>query len=135
MEKLEGEGLILVIDDELPVRMAAEAALRHYGYQVVVAENGAEGIARLREAAGLFAAVILDATMPVQGGGETLRMIHTVRPDVPVIVSSGHPESEARRLFPPEEIAAFLQKPYTAKSLARTLKAVLPAANVRRQAQ
>jgi signal transduction histidine kinase/GAF domain-containing protein/ActR/RegA family two-component response regulator len=134
-ERLEGEGLILVVDDELPVRAAAEAALRHYGYQVVVAENGAEGIAMLREAPSLFAAVILDVTMPVQGGEETLRLIDQIRPDLPVILSSGHHESDVSRHFPPGKLNVYLQKPYNAITLARTLKAVLPATNVRRQAQ
>jgi signal transduction histidine kinase/GAF domain-containing protein/ActR/RegA family two-component response regulator len=132
-EMLDGEGLVLFIDAEMPVREAAEAALRHYGYQVVTAENAAEGIATLRSAAGLVAAVVLDVSMQPQSGEETLRRIRYIQPQLPVILSSGYRETEARRLFPPEMLSGFLQKPYNAISLARALKSVLPAANVQSQ--
>jgi CheY-like chemotaxis protein len=75
-----------------------------------------------------FVAVLLDLTMPVMGGEEALAAIKQIRPQVPVIASSGYSEEEASRRFPPGQIDAFLQKPYSAAKLARTMKAAIPSA-------
>jgi CheY-like chemotaxis protein len=124
-QDLTGGGLVLVIDDEEPVRSVALAALQRYGYSVELAENGAEGVERFRHCADEVIAVVLDLTMPVLGGESTLRLLKQIRPDVPVIASSGCSETEASRRFPAGELAAFLQKPYSSAALGRTLKAVL----------
>jgi PAS domain S-box-containing protein len=120
-----GSGLVLLIDDEEPVRTTAEAALRRYGYHAAVARDGVEGVEVFRRSPGEFVAVLLDLTMPVLGGQGTLRLIRQVRPDVPVIGSSGYNETEASRQFPAGELAGFLQKPYTSAALARKLREVL----------
>ena len=122
---LYGSGLILVIEDEEMVRAAAEAALRRYGYQVELAHNGADGVKAFRRRPGEFAAVLLDLTMPVLGGERALKLIKEIRPDVPVIASSGYSEVEASRRFPAEPLAGFLQKPYTGVTLAQKVKAAI----------
>jgi CheY-like chemotaxis protein len=122
---LHGAGLILVIDDEEMVRHAAETALRRYGYQVELAQNGADGVAAFQRRPGNFAAVLLDLTMPVLGGEQALRLIKEIRPDVPVIASSGYSEVEASRRFPAEPLVGFLQKPYTGVTLAQKVKAAI----------
>jgi CheY-like chemotaxis protein len=60
--------------------------------------------------------VLLDMTMPVMAGDEALRRIVELRPDVLVLASSGYDEREAQQRFG-DEIAGFLQKPYTAAQL------------------
>jgi CheY-like chemotaxis protein len=71
--------------------------------------------------------VLLDVTMPVMGGGEAIAHLKRIRPDVPVIASSGYSEMEASRRFEPQHLAGFIQKPYTAADLAAKVKAVLSA--------
>ena len=51
-EELGGGETILVIDDEDTVRQAAKSALESYGYKVVVAANGKEGVRLFQELAG-----------------------------------------------------------------------------------
>ena len=121
---LTGSGLILVVDDEPLVRAAADAALRHYGYEVELAENGELAVEAFGRRPGAFAAVLLDLTMPVLGGEQALRQIREIRPEIPVIASSGYSESEANRRFPAEPLD-FLQKPYTAATLAEKVKAAI----------
>jgi PAS domain S-box-containing protein len=125
-EDLTGSGLVLVIDDEAAVRTTASAALRRYGYRVEMADDGAAGVEAFRRRPLEFVAVLLDLTMPVMGGERALALIKEIRPQVPVIASSGYSEAEALRRFPAGEFAAFLQKPYTAATLARMLKAIVP---------
>ncbi|HWB87341.1 MAG TPA: GAF domain-containing protein [Bryobacteraceae bacterium] len=125
LEGAPGTGLVLVVDDEETVRSAAEATLRHYGYSVAIAEDGQLAVERFRERAAEFSAVLLDLTMPVQGGADTMRRIKEIRPDIPVIASSGYSEVEAYRRFPAGELAGFLQKPYSGVALARKIQEAL----------
>jgi PAS domain S-box-containing protein len=122
---LKGSGLVLVIDDEEFVRSVSKAALEHFGYTVVTADGGEAGVESFRRRAGEVSAVLLDLTMPVMSGEEAFRRIREIRPDAKVILSSGHDRAEAARRFPVEGIAGFIQKPYTAVSVAKILKTVL----------
>jgi PAS domain S-box-containing protein len=134
-EELRGAGLVLVIDDEEPVRTAAAAALRRYGYTVELAVDGADGIAKFRRAPESYRAVLLDLTMPMVSGEAALREIREIRTDIPVIASSGYSEVEASRRFPAGALGGFLQKPYTGVALAMKLKAVLPHGLVHKHTQ
>lgn len=120
-----GRGTVLVIDDEEIVRSTAEAALRRLGYGVIAAEDGARGVDLFRAAKGHFAAVILDMTMPGMSGEDTLRQLRSIRPDVPIVLSSGFSEAEALQRFDGRGLAGFLQKPYTLQALAERLAAAV----------
>jgi PAS domain S-box-containing protein len=120
-----GTGTILVVDDEAMVRNMARATLEHYGYRVVEAENGETAVGIFREGSGAIDAVILDLTMPAMSGEATLNHLKRIDPAVPVVLSSGFSEAEATRRFHGEDLAGFLQKPYTAVALAERVKLVL----------
>jgi PAS domain S-box-containing protein len=122
---LKGHGTVLVIDDEEIVLRTARSALEHYGYTVVVAENGKEGLETLLRMDKAVALVLLDMTMPVMSGEETLKRLRAVRPDLPVILSSGYNEGEATRTLPEKGLAGFIQKPYSASLLAEHVKIAL----------
>jgi PAS domain S-box-containing protein len=124
-KSLAGHGTILVIDDEEAVRQTAKSALESYGYNVVVAENGKEGVDLFCELGDEVAAVLLDMTMPVMSGEEALMRLKSARRDVPVVLSSGYDEAEATRMFTGKGLAGFVQKPYTAAGLAEKMKIVL----------
>lgn len=123
---LKGSGTILVIDDEEIVRRTAKATLERFGYDVVVAEDGQQGLDTFRRLADRVDVVLLDMTMPVLSGEETFRELRMIRPDVKVILSSGYNEVEAIRRFTGKGLAGFLQKPYTAARLAEAVRSVLP---------
>src|ERR1041385_3495551 len=99
--------------------------LEHYGYTVVLAENGKEGVELLKVLAGNVSAVLLDMTMPVMNGEEALRYMRAINPDIKVILSSGYNEVEAIRRFTGEGLAGFIQKPYSAPALAEKIRSVL----------
>lgn len=124
-KSLAGQGTILVIDDEDAVRQTAKSALESYGYNVVVAENGKEGVDLFYALNDEVAAVLLDMTMPVMSGEEALMRLKSVRRGVPVVLSSGYDEAEATRRFTGKGLAGFIQKPYTAAGLAEKMKMVL----------
>jgi CheY-like chemotaxis protein len=120
-----GGGTILVVDDEDLVRQVARAALEHYGYRVLLAENGQRGVELFESLGGQVDVVLLDLTMPVMGGVETLYRIRQIRPDARVLLSSGYNEEEAVRRFGPEDLNGFIQKPYTGAKLAEKIRTVL----------
>ncbi|MEX2264040.1 MAG: response regulator [Bryobacteraceae bacterium] len=122
---LTGSGTILVVDDEPMVRNAVKSMLERYGYEAVLAENGQEAVDLFRVLAEKISVVLLDMTMPVMGGEEALRQLKLIRPDVPVILSSGYNEVETIRRFTGKGLAGFIQKPYSATTLAEKIKTVL----------
>jgi PAS domain S-box-containing protein len=123
--ELRGAGSVLVVDDEDLVRKLATATLTHFGYRVLQATNGREAVQLFREQASEISLVLLDMMMPVMGGEEALEEIRKIRPGVPVIGSSGYSESTAKERFGGHGLAAFLQKPYSARVLADRVKQVM----------
>lgn len=108
---LSGSGTILVVDDEELIRKMAKNTLEHYGYRVLSAENGAKAVDLFKAGDDKIDLVLLDMTMPVMSGEETLRRLKELRPGVAVLLSSGFNESEAVRRFAGRRLAGFVQKP------------------------
>jgi len=119
---LRGYGNVLVVDDEDLVRNMARFALERCGYTVEQAADGRDAVEKLTARPSEFAVVVLDLTMPVMSGEEALTHIRAIRPDLPVLLSSGFSETEAVKRFADRGLAGFLQKPYTATALARKVK-------------
>ncbi len=126
---LRGDGTVLVVDDESMMRNFTRAALERFGYKVLTANNGREAIAAL-DVNGCINLVLLDLSMPVMGGEETLGVLQQKCPGLKVLLMSGYGESEALRLFAGKGISSFLQKPFTAQRLAEQVKSVLAARTV-----
>ncbi|MFZ0547032.1 MAG: response regulator [Candidatus Promineifilaceae bacterium] len=139
-EKLESEveeekrveekraGVVLVIDDEEPVREAVIDILEIEAIRVLTATNGLEGIEVFEQHHNDIDLVLLDLSMPGLGGAETFRRINEIDQTVPVLLSSGYTQTEVDNQFPEERPAGFLQKPYSANVLVvevmRQLRAV-----------
>jgi hypothetical protein len=81
--------LLLIIDDEETIRELLKTTLESYGYRVVTAQNGLEGIARFREYSKEIKLLVTDTDMPHLDGMGAVRAIKELKPDVPVIVASG----------------------------------------------
>ncbi len=122
---LHGSGVVLVADDESAVRDTAAAILRHYGYTPVLAADGHEALARFRAEPHIFAAVLLDLTMPGLDGAEALGAMRTVRPGVSAIIMSGFGEDETLDRLRHVGPAAFLHKPFLPDELAAKLSAAV----------
>jgi PAS domain S-box-containing protein len=115
--KLPGNCTILLVDDEPVVLRAARIALERLNCAVLVAETGPAAIELLRRHAPAVSLIILDMSMPGMSGLEVLPELRKVRRDVPVLVSSGYSESETVGQFTGQQIAGFLQKPYSSQHL------------------
>jgi nitrogen-specific signal transduction histidine kinase/CheY-like chemotaxis protein len=120
-----GGGAILVVDDEELVRNMVRFSLQRYGYTVETARDGKSAVEIFAARPQAFDAVLLDLTMLVTNGEDAMREVRRIRANVPIILTSGFSEGEAVKRFAHEGVAAFLQKPYTAATLARKLKQAL----------
>ena len=116
-----GAERVLLVDDEAGVRETASKLMTRLGFQVLCAADGEQAIALFRVQAPRIALVLLDLTMPHLDGVQTLAELRRIRPDVPVIVSSGHSESDVRQRFAGLPVNGYVAKPYTLESLRTAL--------------
>ena len=79
---------ILVIDDERSIRNSMKDILQYEGHEVVLAENGMEGLVSVKSEKPDI--VFCDIKMPKMEGIEVLERIKEFSADTPVIMISGH---------------------------------------------
>ena len=121
----KGDGkCILLIDDENSILQVAKTTLEIHGYVVQTASSGAAGIALFQKQSSAIRVVIVDMMMPELDGSDTIRVLRSIRPDIPVIASSGlkKPEHGKGSI---ESTAAFLSKPYSDEQLLKAIQLVL----------
>jgi two-component system nitrogen regulation response regulator NtrX len=102
---------ILVVDDEQDIRRSLEIVLGGEGFRVVCAGDGEEALASVE--AEPPAAVFLDIELPRLNGMEVLRRLRTQRPDLPVVMFTGHGTIE--RAVEATRLGAFefVEKPFS----------------------
>ena len=116
---------ILVVDDEETVLSVTEMMLRELGFRVLTARNGKEALEIFRKNPGDIDLVLLDMTMPVMNGEETLEGLRRLDQEARVVLSSGYDEKSAAKRFAGKDLAGFIQKPYRVEDLLSTLKKAL----------
>lgn len=116
---------VLVADDEPFVRDVIVRALRRAGYQVLVATDGGEAIRLFEMHAAEIALALLDAVMPEAGGAEVARRIRQLRPDVPIVLCSGHDPDMHRAESTLRDELMFLPKPFNLETLLQTVRKAL----------
>jgi len=126
---IKGQGRILVMDDEAPLRIIVGRMLEKLGYEAEFAEDGAEAIRMVKEAKEAekpFDAVILDLTIPGgMGGKEAINKILEIDPEVKAIVSSGYSDDPVLANFQEYGFKGMMPKPFEFRSLGEVLHKVL----------
>ena len=120
-----GEATILFVDDEQPLRALGRAVLEGGGYTILEAADGQEGVDTFTQHQEEIGLVVLDLTMPRKSGWEALEEVRQIKPDVPVIVSSGYSIEGGAQAAIERGATAFLPKPYRAQQLLSTVQEVL----------
>jgi PAS domain S-box-containing protein len=126
LPRIEPTGqVILVIDDEEPVRIAVTDILELAGLSVITAADGEEGIALFREHRPDIRLVLLDLSMPGLSGEETFNQLCQIDPAARIVLSSGYNELEVTRRFAGLGVTGFIQKPYDAVALTNAIQRYL----------
>ena len=121
-----GTELILVVEDEMPVRKILTRALRRQGYKVLVATNGPEALQTWEENKADLKLVLTDMIMPEgMTGLDLARSIRSQDPEIEVIISSGHNPEITKISSVTEEGMAYIQKPYELSRLSRVMRRCL----------
>jgi len=121
----ELQGLVLLVDDEPTIRESLQAALESFGMRVITAIDGQDALERFREDPDAIDLVLMDLTMPRMDGREAFLEMCRIRPQVPVILSSGYNEQESIREFLGKGLAGFIQKPYRLSELRKKVLGAL----------
>ncbi|MEO0990577.1 MAG: ATP-binding protein, partial [Pseudomonadota bacterium] len=116
-----GEGVVLLVEDEAPVRAFASRALRMRGYTVIEAQNAEEALHTLEDESLKVDVFVTDVIMPGLDGPTWVAQALKTRPEVRVVFVSGYAEealSEQQSRIPN---AVFLPKPFSLNELAATV--------------
>ncbi len=120
--------LLLVVDDEAPIRDIATAILTEHGFRVVACADGLEALELFATRASEFSLILTDVDMPRLGGVALARAALQIRPDIRLVGMSGLSRNqigggelqEIRRLA-----HGFLNKPFRAEDLLNTVHQLL----------
>ncbi|HKW15122.1 MAG TPA: ATP-binding protein [Candidatus Krumholzibacteria bacterium] len=119
-----GSEHILIVDDEHAIVNLLRRILESRGFRVSAFTSSEEALAYFRDHADRFDAVITDQTMPRMSGTELARAVHQIRPDTPVVLTTGYVDDAAHR-DGGRDIAGVAVKPYDAAAITIVLRKVL----------
>jgi two-component system cell cycle sensor histidine kinase/response regulator CckA len=116
--------LILVVDDEEPLRALAGEMLGVLGFSVETVPSGEAAVERFARPP-LPDLVILDVIMPGMGGIEAFHRILEAAPTQKILIATGFADRAAMMALEAEGASGFLQKPYRLETLADRVRALL----------
>jgi len=113
---------VLIADDEPNIVTALEFLLRGRGYEVDIARNGADALARIRDTHPDL--VLLDVMMPELSGWQVLEQLRadpTTR-ETPVVITSAVYDRPGLHPLPPGGPVRFAAKPFDIAALLQTVR-------------
>jgi len=116
VERPAATGRVLLVEDDPLVRAILGRELVDKGYEVTEAPDGQTALELAQGAATPFDVVITDLAMPRMDGPGLVQRLAELRPKLPVLFISGHPDEQAARRIM-ETGQPFLQKPFSAEEL------------------
>lgn len=116
-----GDGVILLVEDEAPVRAFASRALRLRGYTVLEADSAEAALKTLEDKSLVIDLFVTDVVMPGKDGPSWVKEALIVRPDVRVVFVSGYAEEKFSETQSKIPNSVFLPKPFSLNDLTETV--------------
>ncbi|WP_170333202.1 ATP-binding protein [Ruegeria arenilitoris] len=113
----QGEGVVLLVEDEAPVRAFATRALRLKGFTVLEAESAEDALKLLEDSELNVDVFVTDVVMPGMDGPTWVKKAMETRPDVRVVFMSGYTEGAFGDSGPELPNSTFLPKPFSLNQL------------------
>jgi two-component system, cell cycle sensor histidine kinase and response regulator CckA len=113
--------IVLLVEDEAPVRAFAARALRMQGYQVIEAESGEQALDYLSDTEMRVDIFVSDVIMPGLDGPSWVAEAHKVRPGTPVVFISGYTEDTVSAGVARTPRSVFLGKPFSLEQLSTAI--------------
>ncbi|GAB0056962.1 Sensor histidine kinase RcsC [Candidatus Magnetaquicoccaceae bacterium FCR-1] len=125
------EGRILLVEDNVVNQEVALAALRLFGCEVTVEDNGLSALERLKSAPEQFDLILMDCEMPIMDGFETTRRVRQwelahARPPMPIVALTAHVLQESRQKCLASGMNDHLRKPFSLGELGAMVRHWLP---------
>jgi len=117
----ESKKRILIVEDEVLVRMFTVDALEDEGFQVEESATAAEALTKLQQP-GEFAAVIIDVGLPDRSGDQLATEMRALRHNLPLLIASGRSERELKERFQLDGKVGIIVKPFTGPMLLHALE-------------
>jgi PAS domain S-box-containing protein len=120
-----GNEAILIIDDELDIIEVNSIMLEKSGYTVYKASSARVGLEILKNNLEKISLVIIDVILPDLRGPVCAEKVHEIRPDLPIVLSSGYQKNADYAKVINQSGGTWLQKPYDSAILLQTVRKVL----------
>ncbi len=124
-DEKQGKRVVLVVDDEAPVRSVSQQMLERLGYDVMTAIDGRDALDLYHQYADQIACVLLDLVMPNMNGEETFYEMKRIRPEAKIILCTAYSEQDAIQHFNEKGLAGYIQKPFKIVALKEKLAGIL----------
>ncbi len=121
LDEPKGPPRILLVEDEVLVRMVATDQLEDLGYRVDTAGSATEAMNKVKLMEGDIALAIVDIGLPDIKGDVLVGELRLRHPDLPIIVASGYDDPALLKRFANDARVSFIRKPYTQDDLRRAL--------------
>ena len=126
VEQLLGNGeCVLFLDDEEPLVRLASRMLDRLGYRVAAYTRAAEALAAFRSEPARFDLVLTDLSMPGASGMDFAKSVLDIRPDVPVILTTGYIDPDDLELVQRIGVREVILKPTTIEEMGRSFRRLL----------
>jgi CheY-like chemotaxis protein len=122
-----GREAILFVDDEEALRRVGRRVLESHGYTVVTATDGQDALDKLQSGQHEFALIITDLMMPNMDGMEFCSEIQRQGVDLPVVLASGHTDSNIPTQIAHESSVSFIHKPWHVSEMLTAVRKALDA--------
>ena len=126
---LQGQGRLLIMDDDAMIRSFMNSLLTEFGYTVDFASDGEEALTLYEQAVAErkpYSLSIMDLTIPGRmGGKETIELLHRQHPSAVVVVTSGYSNDPVMDTPEKYGFSGVLAKPFTAEILLSLIKEML----------
>ncbi|MGD9924454.1 MAG: response regulator [Pseudorhodoplanes sp.] len=119
-------GRVLVVEDEVLIRMLAVDMLLDLGREADEAGTAAEALALLHAPGADYALVLLDLGLPDKRGDDLVREIRQTHASLPLVVASGEDQTEVTARLKDYAPICFLGKPFDLDGLEIAIRTVAP---------
>ena len=133
LRRMGEEERVLYVDDDDVMGLLAERLLTRMGYRVTYCQDPTQAAYAVREQPDAFDLVISDYNMPKMSGLALAKSLRALRPDLPVVITSGHLSDEDRRALTLAGVRAFVRKENTLEELGPTAEQLFSALAIQRE--
>ncbi|MEO1268409.1 MAG: response regulator [Myxococcota bacterium] len=120
-----GHETVLLVEDDNLVRMSVRHFLEHWGYRVLEANDGHQGLQSYQAHASDIALLVTDTVLPRMSGAELAQHIHAENPTLPILYMSAHTQEMLRAEGRLQHNIEILQKPFKEEALIAAVSLLL----------